>query len=65
MQMSKLTFKNNAIHKPITEKQYEELCNELLVVLNKMAMVKAAQVNIKNIFPALGSKKKPKTKKEK
>jgi len=31
----------------------------------KMAMVKAAQVNIKNIFPALGSKNKPKNKKNK
>jgi len=31
----------------------------------KIAMVKAAQVNIKNIFPALGSKKKPKNKKSK
>jgi hypothetical protein len=28
----------------------------------KMEMVKQAQVNIKNIFPALGSKKKAKTK---
>ena len=28
----------------------------------KMEMVKQAQVNIKNIFPALGSKKKPKNK---
>jgi len=31
----------------------------------KMAMVKAAQVNIKNIFPGLGFKKKPKNKKNK
>jgi hypothetical protein len=31
----------------------------------KMAMVRAAQVNIKNIFPGLGAKKKPKNKKNK
>lgn len=28
----------------------------------KMEMVKQAQVNIHNIFPGIGSKKKPKTK---